>query len=57
MHQNLLLFCPESEYYNQNGNFDPQHSTKLIDVTHVLAFDFMRKQNFFALTTSATSFI
>jgi len=33
-----LPFCPQSEYYNQNGNSDPQHSTKLIDVTHVLAF-------------------
>ena len=46
-HQNLLTFCPESEYYNQNGNFDPQHSAKLIDVTHVLAFHLMRKQKDF----------
>ena len=45
-YQNLLPFFPESEYYHQNGNFHPQHSTKLIDVTHVLAFDIMRKQVF-----------
>jgi len=56
-HQNLLPFCSESEYHHQNGNIDPQRSTKLIDVTHVLVFDFMRKQTFFALTTSDTSSI
>jgi len=56
-HQNASPFCPESEYYHQNGNFDPQHSTKLIDVTHALAFDFMRKQKFFVLITPDTSSI
>jgi len=55
-HQNVLPFCPESEYYHQNGNCYSQHSTKLIDVTHVSAFHIMRKQ-VFALTTSDTSFI
>ena len=54
-HQNLLPICPESEYYHQNWNCYPQHSTKLIDVTHVSAFDIMRKQKFFALTTSHAS--
>jgi len=33
-----LPIFPESEYYHQNGNYDPQHSKKLIDVTHVIAF-------------------
>jgi len=47
-----LPFCPEFEYYHQNGNFDPQHLTKLIDVTHVLDFDIMGKQKFFALMFS-----
>jgi len=56
-HQTLLPFCPESEYFHQNRNFDLQHSAKLIDVTHVSAFDFMRKQKFFALMTSNTSSI
>jgi len=28
----LLPFCPKSGHYKQNGNFDPQHSAKLIDV-------------------------
>ena len=56
-HQTLLPFCPESEHYHQNENFGPQHSTKLIDVTHVSDFDFMRKQKFFAFMTSDTSSI
>ena len=56
-HQNLVPFCPESEYTNQNGNFDPQHPTKLIDVTHVLAFHLIAKTNVFALMTSDTSSI
>ena len=55
--QYLLPFCPKSEYYHQNGNFHPQHSAKLIDVTHILPIDFMRKQRFIALMTSATSSI
>jgi len=42
-HQNLLPFCPQSEYYHKNGNFGPQHSTKLIGVTHVLAFHLKAK--------------
>jgi len=29
-HQNLLPICPESEYNNQNGNFDPQSSIDAI---------------------------
>jgi len=41
-----LPICPESEYYHQNGNFGPQHSTKLIDVTQVLAFRFNAKTGF-----------
>jgi len=45
-YQNLLPFCPAPEYNNQNGSFGPQKSTKLIDVTHVLAFDIMQKQVF-----------
>jgi len=48
----MYCYFRESEYYHQNGNFDPQHSTKSIDVTNVLVFHIMRKQKFFALTTS-----
>ena len=51
----MYCYFRESEYYHQNGNFDPQHSTKSIDVTHVLVFHIMRKQKFFALTTSHAS--
>ena len=48
-HQNLLSICPEFEYNNQNGNLDPQHSTKLIDVTHVLAIHLNAKTNVFRI--------
>jgi len=54
-HQNIVPFCPESESNNQNWNCDTQHSAKLIYVTHVLAFDIMQKQIFFAIMTSDAS--
>jgi len=55
-HQNLLPISPESEYYHQNGNFDPQHSAKLIDVYPCLRFSFKSEnKKFLALMTSHAS--
>ena len=42
----MYCYFRESEYYHQNGNFDPQHSTKSIDVIHVSVFYIMRKKVF-----------
>jgi len=46
-HKHLLPFCPESEYNNQNAKCGPQHSAKLSDVIHVLAFHLKAKTKIF----------
>jgi len=55
--QNLLPFCPESEYYHQKRNIHPQHITNMIDVITVSACDFNVKTSFFAIVISDTSAI
>ena len=56
-HQNLLQFCPESEYYHKKRISDLQHSTKLINMPLCSLFINMLKKTFLHLSLRSGAYL